>query len=590
MNDKLTIPQLQQMRETEDHVEFKSGEQGNISYNGADKRAPKDRRKCILGYVTALCNEKGGYLVIGMNDKFPHKVTGTLQNLNATGELESRIYRDTGIRPVVYELYAKEEGASAGHKDNRVLVIGVPPRPIGKAYKFEDVPLMRVGEELKPMDDKTYLSIIQEQEPDFSEQICEGVTIEDLDTAAIGMLKEKYAAKHKSPIFRSLSDRQALSDLKLVVGDKVTNAAVLLAGKEAVINSVFPNAKVVLEFRSNETQIHFDQRILFSQPFFVMIDELWNTVNSHNGNIPAREGAYIFDIPLFNEEVIREVINNAFAHRNYRINSEILLKMYPNKLVVQNAGGFPPGVNIDNLLTVPSTPRNRLLADVLSKTGLVERSGQGIDKIFLYTLSEGKPKPDYSYSDDFSVTVVLSATVNDAGFAMYIQTIQQELPDDQKLSVFDVMALCEIRDGAKVPQNREIAQRLYKRGYLEKFGRTRATYYTLPRSYYELNGNLAEYSNLADWDVSQVMAVLIPYISKYGKAKKADMVKIVGGHLSSKKLRGLLEELLNAGILKKDGALKNTVYYLGDEYIKESNLLKEALTIGFAQMKKDGRI
>lgn len=45
---RYTIAQLQQMRESEDHVEFKKGEHGNVSYNGADKQKPKDRRKCIL--------------------------------------------------------------------------------------------------------------------------------------------------------------------------------------------------------------------------------------------------------------------------------------------------------------------------------------------------------------------------------------------------------------------------------------------------------------------------------------------------------------------------------------------------------------
>ena len=34
---RYTIAQLQQMRESEDHVEFKKGEHGNVSYNGADK-------------------------------------------------------------------------------------------------------------------------------------------------------------------------------------------------------------------------------------------------------------------------------------------------------------------------------------------------------------------------------------------------------------------------------------------------------------------------------------------------------------------------------------------------------------------------
>ena len=56
------------------------------------------------------------------------------------GQLESDIYRDTTIRPEIYELYDEE--------NRRVLVIEVPSRPIGKVFKFEDVPLMRVGREI----------------------------------------------------------------------------------------------------------------------------------------------------------------------------------------------------------------------------------------------------------------------------------------------------------------------------------------------------------------------------------------------------------------------------------------------------------
>ena len=328
----------------------------------------------------------------------------------------------------------------------------------------------------------------------------------------------------------------------------------------------------------------------FSKPFFLLIDELWNAINERNGSVPVRDGAYIFDIPFFNEEVIREVVNNAFAHRDYRINSEIVVKLYPHKLVVQNAGGFPKGVSLDNLLTVASTPRNRLLADVLSKTGIVERSGQGMDKIFLYTLSEGKPEPDYTQSDDFSVTVVLSGSVKNTGFAMYVQSIQQELPDDGKLSVFDVLALCEVRDWMKCPKDRTVTEKLVRLGYLEKHGKTNAVYYILPRRYYEMTGNLAEYSNITDWDANQVLAVLAPYLLKYGKAKKAEIMKIVGEHLSEKQLRKYIESLLDKGMLRKEGERGNTTYYIGNNYIRQANILNEALKIGLSQMQKDGKI
>lgn len=64
--NRVTLEQLQCMRESEDRVEFKKGEGGNVSYNGSNKSKPNERRRCILGYVVALCNEGGGYLVIGM--------------------------------------------------------------------------------------------------------------------------------------------------------------------------------------------------------------------------------------------------------------------------------------------------------------------------------------------------------------------------------------------------------------------------------------------------------------------------------------------------------------------------------------------
>ena len=583
MKIRYTIPELAQMRESEDHIEFKKGEGGNVSYNGKGKDKPNERRRCILGYVAALCNEGGGRIVIGMHDKHPHVVTGTSQCENGLGQLESDIYRDMGIRPDVYELFEDVTG-------KRVLVIEVPAHPIGKVFKFEDVALMRVGEELKPMSDAMYLKILQESEPDFSEQYCDEASFQDLDPTAIRILKEKYAKKQKNPSFTSLDDRQALSDLHLILGEKVTNAAVLLVGKEEFLNKVFPQAKVMLEYRGTEAQINFDNRIPFGQPFFILIDELWKTINLRNGAIPVREGSYIFDIPFFNEEVIREIVNNAFAHRDYRRNSEIVIKQYPNKLVIQNAGGFPQGVTLDNLLTVPSTPRNRLLADVLSKTGVVERSGQGMDKIFLYTLSEGKPAPDYSYSDDFTVTGILLATVKDKAFAMYVQGIQQELPDDKKLTVFDVMALCEVRDGAKHPTDKQTAHKLEQLGYLEKHGKTNAQYYILPRTYYELSGNIAKYSLITDWDVHQVWAVVYPFLVKYGKAKKSDIVTLCGNHLSDKQLRKFIDELKSKGMLKTEGERGQMVYLIGDSYLESNEIMNKALAIGLKELMDKGEI
>ncbi len=574
---KLTIEQLRNMRESEDHVEFKRCQQGNLSFNGSDKQKPSDRRKCILGYVVALANANGGYLVLGMEDAFPHKVVGTSQCENALGKLENEIYKALQIPVDAYELFRIQ--------NNRVVVVEIPRHPVGKALRFEDVPLWRSGEELIPMPDKVLFSILQETDPDYSQAICEGVTIDDLDKEAIDILKEKYARKQNNPTFTSLSDRQALSDLKLIEGNKVTNAAVLLVGKAEIIQQNFPQAKVQHEFRTTEGQERFDKRLSFVAPFYILIDQLWKAVNDRNGSVPVQEGAYMFDIPFFNEEVIREVINNAFAHRDYRLASEIVIKQYPTKLSVISPGGFPIGVTLENILTVSSTPRNRLLADVLAATGIVERSGQGMDVIFRLTLSEGKQTPDYSKTNDYQVTAILSATVKDPGFALFIKSIQQELPENQKLSVFDVLTFCAIREG-KQPKDKEIAKRLYSMGYLEKRGKTSAIRYILPRRYYELTGNQSEYSELTDWDDEQIWSVLFRYLKKYGTAKKTDIAKLIGQHISDSQLRRLLERLSEGPNppLIKEGKTRNLTYSLSKDYLGQVDLLNEATRRGLSQM------
>lgn len=581
-----SIEQLKYCKESEDKVEFKKGEHGNVAYDGGSRLKPSERRRCILGYVTALCNEKGGSLVIGMEDKYPHKVVGTRQNENSTGELEANIYRDTGIRPKIYELYEDE-----AEKKGRVIVIDVPPRPAGTVFKFEDVPLMRVGEELKPMSDEVYLSIIQENEPDFSQQICRDATLDDLDPDALSVLKEKYARKQNNPIFLTLSNRQILSDLQLITDKGVTNAAVILLGKEDFIKRVYPQASVMLEYRHSESQITFDNRISYSQPFFIMIDRLWHDIDLRNGKFQIKEGPYIFDVPYFNEEVIRESINNAITHRDYTRHSETVIKQYPQKLIVTNAGGFPHGVTIDNLLTVPSTPRNRLLADVLSKTGIVERSGQGIDKIFYRTLSEGKEAPDYSGSDAFNVELILSAIIQDKAFALFIESVQQNLAEDNKLSVFEIVVLDKIRRNEKTTAlDKAVIKQLMDRNLIEKRGKTNGVHYILCRSYYEFTGNTAEYSKKSDWNTSQVTSIIIPFLTKYNKAKMGDFVKLLDGHLTRRQVRVYIQHMVDQNILTASGKGYGTYYEISNNYKRNSVLIDKAFILGIEELKKRGEL
>ena len=76
---------------------------------------------------------------------------------------------------------------------------------------------------------------------------------------------------------------------------------------------------------------------------------------------------------------------------------------------------------------------------------------------------------------------------------------------------------------------------------------------------------MAAYSLKTDWDINQVWAILCPFLHKYGKAKRADINKLIGTHLSDKQLRKYLEELRLKGLIETEGGRTNMTYQLGKD-------------------------
>ncbi len=548
----MTIAELKHLKESEDKVEFKAAER-NYPFAGGSHSAQEERRKCYLGYVVAFANEGGGMFVMGMGDKIPHDVVGTDFALGETGELEDETYTRLGIRVRTEELF--ENG-------KRVLVTHIPARPVGKLMKFEGVPLMRIGESLRNMSDEEMFAILSEQEPDFSAKICYGLTVDQLDDTAIRKMKDSYARKQNNPAFSELSTYQVLTDLKLLVDGKLTYAALILLGKKEIIQEKIPQSKIIWEFRNTEQQTHHDSRVVIDDPLFIAIDKVWQLVNQPtlNKKHPIQSGAYIFDLYDFNEAVIREAVLNALAHRDYSITSEVVIKQFPQKINIINPGGFPKGVTLDNILTVSSTPRCRLITEILEKTGLVERSGQGVDKIYSITLSEGKADPDYKSSDMFQVSLTLRTEIIDKAFYMFVSQYQNS-EKEPKLGVEQIITLCKIRKGIFQNIESEIVSQLDKIGLIEKVsGHTNR--YTLSNEYHKLlNESLKIGKRYITNEVELILLAL-----QENALKIADLEELLKDSLSRNQINYLKMKLLEDDVLKMEGKIKGARYSIAEKY------------------------
>lgn len=113
------------------------------------------------------------------------------------------------------------------------------------------------------------------------------------------------------------------------------------------------------------------------------------------------------------ERSYHEALINALAHRDYLVNgSEVHIDIYDDRMEIYSPGGMPDGSIIQDRdpLSVPSTRRNPVLADVFNRLGYMERKGSGFGKIisgyeFQINYNESK-KPSFR-SDRYQFTVIM---------------------------------------------------------------------------------------------------------------------------------------------------------------------------------------
>jgi ATP-dependent DNA helicase RecG len=85
------------------------------------------------------------------------------------------------------------------------------------------------------------------------------------------------------------------------------------------------------------------------------------------------------DLPQYSLDAVREAITNAVAHRDYQPAETIQVRMFDDRLEVQNPGGLLPGLTLDAVLRGGvARRRNEVISEFLKQWGYVEKAGFGI--------------------------------------------------------------------------------------------------------------------------------------------------------------------------------------------------------------------
>ena len=483
----------------------------------------------LAKYACAIANCGGGKVVFGVTDKRPRSIVGSAA-FQQPERTRSGLIEKLHVR-IEFELHEPD--------GKRVLVFDIASRPTGLPVQADGVAWWRSGDSLVPMPADVLRTIYAESGHDFSGDICPKATVSDLDEDAIAAFRENWIRKTDNTRLRLLSDEQILRDCEAITNEGVTYAALTLFGKHAALGRFLPQSETVFEYRSSEASGPAQQREEFRAGFFAFYNRIWELINLRNDKQHYQDGLFIFDIPTFNERVVRESLLNAVCHRNYQLAGSVFVRQYRDRLVIDSPGGFPAGITLENILDRQS-PRNRRIAEILSRCGLVERSGQGMNLIYELSIKEAKALPDFSGTDANLVRLTLKGMVLNKNMLFLLNRIGNERLES--FTTEDFLAVNALFYEQKLPESlRDRAKPLVEMGIIEHIGRDK---FVLARQFYKIAGKEGVHTRLTGLDRETNKELLIKHIKK-GEKKGVpfcELQQVLPSH-SRNQIQTLLKEL-----------------------------------------------
>ena len=345
-----------------------------------------------------------------------------------------------------------------------------------------------------------------------------------------------------------------------------TVAGLLIMGREEMIRQHVPAHEVAFQVLEG-TDVRVNE--FFRKPLLQTFEEVELLFKARVVEQEIQVGLFRVPIPNFDRRAFREGFINALVHRDYARLGAVHVKLDDDGLTISSPGGFVEGVTLQNLLVVPPRSRNPLLADVVKRIGLAERTGRGIDRIYEGMLRYGRPAPDYSMSDASSVVLQMFRAEADTTFLEMILSheertgvpmpidsliILSRLRQERRLTTADLVQSTQKSETA----TRAALEKLVEAGLVEAQGAGRGRTYILSAKVYKKSGQKAAYIRQAGFDPIQQEQMVLSFIDKHGSIKRADVMELC--RLTGPQAYHLLSRLQKQGKIIKKGERRHAIY------------------------------
>lgn len=318
--------------------------------------------KEVVVALSAMANTMGGWVLLGVDDD------GVVTGFEGGKEKHQQLLNEIKLSTYPQIVPAMRNFTVHGKNILGLLVSEYPVKPVackGRYYK-------RVGssnhqlspDEIVSLRDNS-LSISFDSQP-------QDYPLSSLDMHCIEQFLEKTQKRGRV----SLGDDPVtnLTKLQLIKDGKPCLAATLLFGETTY-------AIKIGRFKTPDTII---DEVQVRTPLITGLEEVMLFIKKHinlsyefDGSLERKEQ---WQYPL---EALRELLLNAVMHRDYRLSSDIVIKIFDHSFMVTSPGRIFGNLKLSDLERddYTSSIRNKILADALYLAGEVETYGTGLIRI-----------------------------------------------------------------------------------------------------------------------------------------------------------------------------------------------------------------
>lgn len=539
------------------------GETLSVEFKSDAKGLP-DRD--LVAAVVAMANTEGGLILLGVEDD--GRVTGVQPTHQDITGLKALIANQTSPSVAISAEIIEQD-------EKKILGVTVPKSHSIVSTTNGLVLRRRLMASRKPEAVPFYPhEFIQRQATlglvDPSAMPLVSLSTEDLNPLERQRIREAIRRYGGDMTLLPLADEELDGALGLVTTvegvRRPTIAGLLFLGREETIRRHIPAHEVAFQVLEG-TDVRVNE--FFRKPLLQTFEEVELLFKARVVEQEIQVGLFRVPIPNFDRRAFREGFINALVHRDYARLGAVHVRLDNEGLTMASPGGFVEGVTLQNLLVASPRSRNPLLADIVKRIGLAERTGRGIDRIYEGMLRYGRPAPDYSMSDIDSVVLIMSRADADTSFLEMILAYEERtgvpMPIDSLIILSRLrqerrLATTDLAASTQKPESstRATLEKLVEAGLIEAQGSGRGRSYMLSAKVYKKTGQKAAYVRQAGFDPIQQEQMVLTYIDKHGAIKRADVMELC--RLSGPQAYHLLHRLQNQGKIRKKGEKRHAFY------------------------------